>query len=67
MVDRLSRDLPEKEFILITDRLICHNMKYNTLEDILHVLETGENEVFVEENLRKAALCAIERMVECRV
>ena len=67
VVDRLSRDLPEKEFILITDRLICHNMKYNTLEDILHVLETGENEVFVEENLRKAALCAIERMVECRV
>ena len=67
VVDRLSRDFPEKEFILISDRLVCHNMKYNTLEDILHVLETGENEVFVEEHLRKLALGAIERMVECRV
>ena len=67
VVDRLSRDFPQKEFILISDRLVCHNMKYNTLEDILHVLETGENEVFVEEHLRKLALGAIERMVECRV
>ena len=67
VVDRLSRDFPEKDFILISDRLICHNMKYNTLEDILHVLETGENEVFVEENLRKLAYRAIERMVECKV
>ena len=67
VVDRLSRDFPEKKFILISDRLVCHNMKYNTLEDILHVLETGENEVFVEEHLRKLALGAIERMVECRV
>ena len=31
VVDRLSRDFPEKEFILISDRLVCHNMKYNTL------------------------------------
>ena len=67
VVDRLSRDFPEKEFILISDRLVCHNMKYNTLEDILHVLQTGENEVFVEENLRKLALGAIERMVKCAV
>ena len=67
VVDRLSRDFPEKEFVLISDRLVCHNMKYNTLEDILHVLETGENEVFVEENLRKLAYGAIERMVATKV
>ena len=42
-------------------------MKYNTLEDILYVLETGENEVFVEENLRKLAYGAIERMVATKV
>lgn len=67
VVDRLTRDFPEKKFILISDRLVCHNMKYNTLEDILYVLETGENEVFVEENLRQKALFAIERMVEQKV
>lgn len=63
VVDRLSRDFPEKKFILVSQKLVCHDMKYNTLEDILHVLETGENEVFVEENLRKLALGAIERMI----
>ena len=67
VVDRLSRDFPEKKFILISEKLTCHNMKYNTLEDILHVLETGENEVFVEENLRKLAFGAIERMVALKV
>lgn len=67
VVDRLSRDFSEKKFILISEKLTCHNMKYNTLEDILHVLETGENEVFVEENLRKLAFGAIERMVALKV
>jgi len=67
VVDRLTRDFPDKKFILVSDKLVCHNMKYNTLEDILHVLETGENEVFVEENLRKLALGAIERMVAQKV
>ena len=67
VVDRLTRDFPDKKFILVSDKLVCHNMKYNTLEDILHVLETGENEIFVEENLRKLALGAIERMVAQKV
>lgn len=67
VTDRLSRDFPDKEFVLISDRLVCHNMKYNTLEDILYVLQTLENEVHVEEDLRQLAFGAIERMVSLKV
>ena len=39
------------------------NMKLNTLEDVLRVLETEENEVFVDEEIAAKARKAIERMV----
>lgn len=35
----------------------------NTLEDILHVLETEENEIFVDEKIAAKARQSIERMV----
>ena len=38
VVDRLNRDLPEKEFRLATEKAICENMKWNTLEDIIYSL-----------------------------
>ena len=38
-------------------------MKKNNLEDILHVLETEENEIFVEEEIAAKAKRAIERMI----
>lgn len=63
VLERLKRDLPEKEFVLASEKAICHNMKYNSLEDILHVLESGENEIFIDEDIRKRALLPITRMI----
>lgn len=63
VLERLERDLPDKKFILASKKTVCPNMKYNTLEDILHVLETGENEIFVDENTRQKALLPITRMI----
>ena len=62
-VDRLSRDYKDKKFYLVSNKAVCPNMKKNNLEDILHVLETEENEIFVEEEIAAKAKRAIERMI----
>jgi quinolinate synthase len=64
VVDRLKRDYPEKEFILIKENIICPNMKHNTLEDIYNVLKNETNEIFVDEKISKQALGCIDRMLE---
>lgn len=64
VVERLTRDYPEKEFILIKDNVVCPNMKCNTLEDIYEVLKNETNEIFVDEEISKKALGCIDRMLE---
>lgn len=63
VVDRLSRDYKDKKFYLVSNKAVCPNMKKNTLDDILHILETEENEIFVEEEIAAKAKQAIERMI----
>lgn len=63
VVDRLSRDYKDKKFYLVSNKAVCPNMKKNTLDDILQVLETEENEIFVEEEIAAKAKQAIERMI----
>ena len=64
VVDRLKRDYPEKEFILIKDSVICPNMKWNTLTDIYNSLDREEHEITVDEEMAKKALTCIDRMLE---
>ena len=66
VVDRLKRDFPEKEFILASPKLVCHNMKWNTLDDILNSLLYDQHEVTVEEEIRQKALNSIQRMMELK-
>lgn len=63
VADRLSRDYKDKNFYLVCKKAVCPNMKMNTLEDILHVLETEQNEIFVDEKIAAKARQSIERMV----
>ncbi|MBO6088101.1 quinolinate synthase NadA, partial [bacterium] len=56
VVDRLQRDYPEKEFILIKDNIICPNMKWHTLTDIYNSLENEEHEINVDEEIASKAL-----------
>ena len=64
VVDRLKRDYPEKEFVLISERAICPNMKWNKLEDILNVLENEVNEIDVDSEIAKKAFETIDRMLK---
>ena len=64
VVDRLKRDYPDKEFILIKDNIVCQNMKWHTLTDILNALEKEEYEIDVDKDIAVKALQCIDRMLE---
>lgn len=64
VVDRLKRDYPEKDFILIKDNIICPNMKWNTLEDIYNSLKHMQYEINVDKEIAQKALKCINRMLE---
>ena len=66
--DRLTRDSKlynwGKEFVLLKDDLVCKNMKWNSLEDILNSLENEEYEVEVEPEIFKKANLCVQRMLD---
>lgn len=64
VVDRLKRDCPQKEFILIKDNIICPNMKWHTLTDIYNALINEQHEITVDETIASKAVKCIDRMLE---
>ena len=64
VVDRLRRDYPNKEFILISDGMLCESMKLTTLEEILYSLENEVNEIKLAENIRRQSAHCIEKMLK---
>lgn len=64
VVDRLKRDYPEKEFILIKESIVCPNMKWHTLTDIYNALDKEEHEIDVDKEIASKALKCIDRMLE---
>lgn len=63
VADRLKRDYPQKEFILIKDNIVCQNMKWNSLEDIYNSLLNEENEIEISEEVFTKAKRTIDRML----
>lgn len=64
VVDRLKRDCPQKEFILIKDNIICPNMKWHTLTDIYNALVNEQHEITVDEEIASKAVKCIDKMLE---
>lgn len=64
VVDRLKRDYPEKEFILVKENVICPNMKWHSLQDIYNALEKEQYEITVDEQIAQKAVKCINRMLE---
>ena len=67
VVDRLRRDLPDKEFIHVSYKAVCPSMKWNKLEDIYNVLLNETNEVNVNQDCAKKAINMIDRMLAVNV
>ncbi len=60
----LKRNNPEKSFYFVEATPICPDMKLNSLENILSVLENENNEIELDEMLMKKALVPLDRMLE---
>ncbi len=55
---------PDKKFYFPNPHPCCADMKLNTLENILSVLENEDNEVIVSDEVRNKALVPLNRMLE---
>ena len=64
VVERLKRDYPEKEFILIKENVICPNMKWHTLQDIYNALDKEQFEITVDDDIAQKAVRCINRMLD---
>lgn len=61
---KLEKDNPNKKFYFTETEPVCTDMKLITLEKILHVLQTGENEVHLDETFRMQSKKPLEKMLE---
>jgi quinolinate synthase len=64
LLHRMKRENPDKEFHLISNSLICPNMKKTTLDSVLETMQSRSNLVKVPEDIRVRAKHAVDRMLE---
>jgi len=67
LMERMVQDFPNKNFHLISEKLLCYNMKKNTIELMRYVLENLDDPMFevkVPTEIAKKALKPIEKMLE---
>lgn len=60
---RLKMDSPDKEFYLLTPRLVCANMKKTRLESVYRALKENRYVIEVDEDVRRRATACLERML----
>lgn len=61
---RLGANSPRKHFYFPSPAPCCADMKRNTLENLLAVLQNEDREVTVDDETRRRALLPLERMLE---
>ena len=61
---KLVADNPDKRFYYPDPHPCCADMKLNTLEAVLSVLEKEDKEIVVDSSIREGALRPLERMLE---
>ncbi len=64
IIHTLKKQNPDKEFIPVTERAVCPNMKKITLEKVLWCLEDKKNVITVPEDIAGRAKAALDRMIE---
>lgn len=64
LVYRLQKENPHKRFYLATEKLICPDMKFTTLEKVTNALERMEHRIMVPEEVRIKARQSLDRMLK---
>jgi len=60
----LKKQNPEKEFYLMSQRLICPNMKKTSLKSVYNALKEMKYQIEVKEEVRMKAKVCLDRMLE---
>ncbi|MHA2288740.1 MAG: quinolinate synthase NadA [Promethearchaeota archaeon] len=67
LIERMAQDNPKKKFHPVMEKLVCYNMKKNTIELMKYVLENLDDETFevkVLPNIAKKAVKPIQKMLD---
>lgn len=64
VLHELGKRNPGKKFYLLSQGLVCPNMKKTTLKDVYEALEKMQHRIEVEPSIREKARKALERMLE---
>ncbi|MBR2471316.1 MAG: quinolinate synthase NadA [Clostridia bacterium] len=62
----LEKKNPDKKFYMLAENFTCGGMKKTKLSDVLECLETGKNEIIIDEEIRKKAESSLIRMLEVK-
>ncbi len=63
VVERLLRLQPEKKVYLISNRLMCPNMKKTRIEDVRDSLKNGVHEITLSPGELAGARASLDRMM----
>lgn len=64
ILHRLDKNSPEKTFRLISEKLVCPDMKLTTLDKVLWSLENLKTHITVPEEISRKALGCLQKMME---
>lgn len=64
LIHRLKRENPDKTFHLVSNALICPNMKKTTLDSVVETMQSKLNLIVVPEEIRLKAKRAVDRMLQ---
>jgi quinolinate synthase len=64
VLHELEKRNPGKKFYLLSQGLVCPNMKKTALKDVYEALENMQHRIEVEHSIREKAKKALERMLE---
>ena len=64
MIYRLRKENPDKQFISVSEQVVCPTMKMHRLNDVLYAMEHMQNQIVVPEEIRRDAVKPIEKMLQ---
>jgi quinolinate synthase len=66
LLHRLRKENPDKKFYLVSNEMVCPNMKRTTLTSVFHAMEKMQYVIKVPEEIRVPAKRALDRMLEIK-
>lgn len=60
----LKKENPDKEFYLVSPKLLCVNMKKTRIEDVTNALEREQHEIILDNKIMDKARTSLERMLK---